>query len=277
MRVFLTGATGFIGSHVLRILLRSNHEVVAHRRKLDSKPKIEIDDPITWLTKSFKDLCEDDFENIDVLLHLASHSVQYPFDNLENNIKYNVIEPLEVFQKAIKAGISNLVVTGSCSEYGKSGERLEFIPTEAPLEPTDNYGTSKAMSYLAFRRFAENNQINFTYLRLFHVFGPGESTKRLWPSLKEAAIAGRDFDMTKGEQVRNFTYVEDMASLLINECENIVNNSTRISVKNLGSGRTESIREFAEYWWLKWEAKGKINFGKIEYRPNEIMSYLPKL
>lgn len=278
MKIFLTGGTGFIGSHVLKNLLNSNIEVVSHRRKESSSPKIPIKHSIKWLTKPVSKLDPKDFEGIDVLLHLASHSVQYPFDTLENNIKFNVVEPLEMFKKACQAGVTKFVIAGSCFEYGISGEKYDYIPTNAPLEPTNDYSTSKAMAYLAFRQMAESNQVGISYNRLFHVYGPGEASNRFWPSLREAAISGKDFDMTFGEQIRDFTHVEDMANKLINECK-VLYRSQILSFKttNFGSNNIMSIKEFASKYWEKFEAKGRLNLGSIPYRDNEVMRYVPLL
>lgn len=277
MKIFLTGGTGFIGSHVLKQLLALDIEVIAHRRKQSSSPNIPIDGTVNWLTKPVSDIEPLDFAGVNVLVHLASHSVQYPFDTLQNNVFYNVVEPLEMFEKAYQAGVVNYVVAGSCFEYGRSGERYEYIPTNAPLEPTNDYATSKAMAFLAFKQFAANNNSALKYLRFFHVYGPGESNNRLWPSLKTAAISGKDFEMTHGMQVRDFIDVRGLAMLIIGECVNCLHQEKKdVVIKNLGSGTQLTVKEFAEYWWNKWGAKGQLIFGAKEYRPNEVMRFIPR-
>lgn len=277
MKVFLTGGTGFIGSHVLKQLLGLDIEVIAHRRRESSSPNISIDSSVNWLTKPVSYIEPLDFTDVDVLLHLASHSVQYPFDTLENNIRYNVLEPLEMFEKAFHAGVSKYVVAGSCFEYGLSGERYEYIPTDAPLEPTNDYATSKAMSFLAFRQFALNKGVSLSYQRIFHAFGEGQPENRLWPSIKNAALEGRDLELTPGEQIRDFVPVEDVARKLIEASILIDDPFPAICVENIGSGVPKSITEFAQYWWRYWKAEGKLKIGSIPYRENEIFRYTPKL
>ena len=230
------------------------------------------------MTKPIKELEVIDFNGIDVLIHLASHSVQYPFDTLENNIRYNVIEPLEMFEKAVKAGVHKFLVTGSCFEYGLSGEKFDFIPTYAPLEPTNDYATSKAMSFLGFKQFALNNKVKLSYQRIFHAFGEGQPENRLWPSIRKAALAGDDLKLTLGEQIRDFVPVEEVSSQLILSCNSIeLLTSNKVKIQNIGSGEPKSISEFAKYWWDFWEAKGKLKFGSIPYRENEIMRFVPML
>lgn len=276
MKIFLTGGTGFIGSHVLKQLLASDIEVIAHRRKESSRPNIPIEDSIDWLTKPVSDILSTDFDGVDVLLHLASHSVQYPFDTLENNIHFNVVEPLQMFLKASKAGVENYVVAGSCFEYGLSGEQYEFIPPEAPLEPIDSYSTSKAMAFMAFKEFARSQKKSLCYRRLFHVYGDGEPAARLWPSLRSSALNNKSIDMTLGGQVRDFICVENVAMELISSCYHSVTNGLgTVEIKNIGSGNPQSIRDFAEFWWNEFGATGKINFGALPYRKNEVMRFVP--
>lgn len=278
MKLFLTGGTGFIGSHVLKQLLASDIEVIAHRRKESSFPNIPIDYSVIWLTKPVSELRPLDFQDVDVLLHLASHSVQYPFDSLENNILFNAVEPLGMFEKAYQAGVTKYVVAGSCFEYGLSGERYEYIPTEAPLEPTNDYATSKAMSYLAFRQFALNKGVSLSYQRIFHAFGEGQPENRLWPSIKKAALEGKDLELTAGEQIRDFVPVELVANKLIESCQDLMKgNPQQITVKNIGSGSERTIKSFVLFWWKYWNGTGRLKFGNLSYRKNEIMRYVPEL
>jgi nucleoside-diphosphate-sugar epimerase len=276
MKVFLTGATGFIGSHFLKCIINEGYEVIALKRSQKSKTKIQLDKQPIWLIKSLEDVTIEDFFEVDLIVHLAAHTANVPYDTLENCIKYNVLEPLKMFYVASSAGVKNFVVAGSCFEYGKSGERYDFIPTNAPLEPTQTYPTSKAISSIAFYQFALEHKINLSYLRIFQVYGEGESSSRLWPSLKLAAENGFDFPMTKGEQIRDFIYVGDVVKKILNEIKTITNNpENRIKYSNIGSGNAQSLLEFSKFWWQEWNAKGNLLIGKIPYRDGEVMRYVP--
>lgn len=280
MKIFLTGGTGFIGSHFLKIALKYGHNITALKRSLKSTPKIITTDEPNWLIKNFDEVDESCFENVDVLIHLAAHSANVPYDSLLNCIKFNVEEPLKLFEKAVKAGVNNFIVAGSCFEYGSSGERYDFIPVDAPLEPMQTYPASKALSSIAFFQFAFQNQINLHYLRIFQVYGEGEVKSRLWPSLRKCALSGKDFPMTKGEQVRDFIEVQEVAQYFLNEAERMLNEKyikPSYVVKNIGSGIPQSILEFSKYWWNKWEAKGQLQVGVLPYREGEVMRYVPKI
>lgn len=276
MKIFLTGSTGFIGSHLLNELLTCGYEVTALRRNKDSVPRININHNINWIEGALDDIPAEKLNGIDVLMHLASHSVQFPFDELNPCIKNNVLKPLQLFDNAICSGVRKFIIAGSCVEYGLSGENYEFIPADAKLIPSNTYATSKAMSYLAFKQFFSDKKALVHYHRLFHVFGEGQQSERLWPYLKYAAQNGQDVDLTKGEQVFDFINVNDVAKKFIESAKIAnYNNGSEFLTYNMGSGNPISIRDFSEFWWKKWNASGKLKFGAKDYRKNEIMRYVP--
>lgn len=165
---------------------------------------------------------------------------------------------------------------GSCLEYGKSGEEFEFIPHSAPLLPTDNYGASKAAFTLGFHSLKQSYDGDFRVLRPFNVYGEGQYEKNFWPQLRKAAFSGKDFKMTEGDQIRDYMYVGKVTDLIIGEVLEEIQDSC-FKIKNLGSGNPIRMKEFALEWWRHFGAKGKILFGSIPYRKNEIMRYVPEI
>lgn len=277
MNLFVTGATGFVGSHLVRLALQNNHQVLALRRSVMSEPRVVLPVQPEWIVKGMEELTASDFAGVDMVIHLAAHTPNFPYDSLENCVYWNLSVPLRMFDQAVKGGVRRFVVAGSCFEYGQSGVRYEFIPPSAPLEPTLSYPASKAASSVAFYQFAVGHQIQLSYHRVFHVYGEGEAEARLWPSLRRAALLGNDLPMTLGAQVRDFVLVEDVAGQLLAACEPSGVRDGEPLIKNLGSGRPQSIRDFATFWWRHWGAKGELRFGAIPYRNGEVMRYVPQL
>ena len=268
MKIALTGGTGFIGSHFLKQSLQNEHNILAIRRNIKSRPNIILEKEPTWIDKQMNAIKARDLSECDVLVHLAAHTGNIPYDTLKNCLYWNVTTVLNLFEEARLAGIKRYVVAGSCFEYGRSGERYEKIPSCAPLEPTNSYAASKAASTVL--------RLSLEILRVFHVYGEGEPQKRLWPSLRNAALNGNDFPMTLGNQIRDFQPVEAVAYAFLSRATKLTYQN-KASVYNLGTDKPKTIRQFAEEWWYHWGASGKLLFGDIPYRDNEVMSYIPKV
>ncbi|TDK42037.1 NAD-dependent epimerase/dehydratase family protein [Algoriphagus formosus] len=275
MRIFVTGATGFIGSNFLNLALSEGHKILALRRSEKSIPRVPLKIQPNWLTKQLDEITNFDLEGIDCIVHLAAHSMVPPYDSIENCYYWNVMAPIRLFDEAIKAGIKKFVVAGSCFEYGLSGEDYDFIPVTAPLRPTLTYAASKAAASIAFSQLAIEKCLDITYLRIFHVFGEGEDESRLWPSLRKAAELGLDFPMTNGEQVRDFIHVDQVVDHLLSHCIQKTSQIMRFEILNLGSGNPQSIADFAQFWWNKWKAEGNLLLGQIPYRQGEVFRYVP--
>ena len=275
MHIFLTGGTGFIGSHFIKLALEKSHNIKAIKRGKNSFPKILLPNNPDWLIKNFSELEKNDLHDCETLIHLASHSTNIPYDTLENCMNFNVIETLKLFNLAFASGIRKFIITGSCYEYGKKGEEYNFIPPDAPLFPTQSYPASKAAASILLIQWALERNVSLKILRLFQVYGEGELKTRLWPTLKDKAIKGEDLKMTFGEQIRDFIKVEDVAKLILSESLNLKKDN--ISIMNIGSGKPTKLKDFVKHNWSVLNAKGMIKFGEIPYRKNEIMRFVPKI
>ena len=277
MKILLTGGTGFIGSHFLNQALLAGHEVMALRRSPASKPKITLIEQPQWIDAQLDQVSADQLIGSDVLVHLAAHSVQYPFDTLASCLRWNLIAALGLFEQARLAGIQSYIVAGSCFEYGESGLRYQRIPVTAPLAPTNSYAASKAAASICLTQWANEHKLGLEILRVFHVFGEGEHESRLWPSLRRAALMGENFPMTLGEQVRDFIPVEELAKIFLERAESVRYNNQQIAIKNIGSNKSQTVRQFCEFWWSYWQASGDLEVGALPDRDGEILRYVPEL
>jgi len=271
----MTGGTGFIGSHFLKLALAAGNSVRAIRRTAESRSRIPIAQQPDWLDRPIDQVTSEDLQGCDVLVHLAAHTGNIPYDNLANCFNWNVSAVISLFEQARLAGIKRYIVAGSCFEYGASGERYDRIPTDAPLEPTNSYAASKAAATIALMQWAKEHRLDIEIIRVFHVYGEGELGTRLWPSLQRAALAGLDFAMTKGEQIRDFIDVQQCASIFLWRSALRPQCLSQQLIFNMSSGRPQTILEFSQLWWDKWHAKGELLIGRLPYRDGEVMQYVP--
>lgn len=272
MKIFLTGGTGFIGSHFINLAHAQGLVVVAHRRSQESRPRIPLQREPQWLELPLDEIESEHLAGCEAVVHLAAHTPNPPYDTFENCFYWNVMAAIRLFERAAQAGIKHWIVAGSCFEYGRSGERYSEIPTTAPLEPTASYPASKAAASSALAALAITNESRLFIGRIFQVFGLGELESRFWPSMRKAALSGEDFPMSPGEQVRDFVPVDQVARAFLRALS-----LPAPLVANIGTGRPQTLRAFAGYWWKKWEAKGKLLPGALPYRPNEVMRYVPEV
>lgn len=276
MKLFVTGGTGFVGSHVLQQALAAGHEVCALRRP-GSRPRLPLEVEPCWLDGALDADWSAALQGVDVLVHLASHTPNPPYAPLPECLYWNVFAALQLAEQARAAGVGRYVVAGSCFEYGPSADRFEQIPTSAPLRPALSYPTSKAAASLAFEGFARQHGLQLQILRIFQVYGEGEQAGRLWPSLRRAALAGEDFPMTEGAQVRDFIEVGEVARQFVQALGAVDVSPGQPRVRHVASGRPQTLREFAAFWWAFWGATGQLRPGAVPYRAGEMMRLVPAM
>jgi nucleoside-diphosphate-sugar epimerase len=217
------------------------------------------------------------FRGVEVFIHLASHTPNPPYASLSESIYWNVFLPIKCAELAHDAGVNKLIVAGSMFEYGLSWKTCEYLDVNSPLMPNNSYGTSKASASVAFEGFSREKKIKLKLLRFFQVFGEGEQSNRFWPSLKAAALAGDDFPMSHGQQIRDFINVSDLSRILVRELDFDRVEAGVPTVKNISMGDSKTLLEFAEYWWAVFNARGVIRPGLIPYRNEELMRLVAKI
>lgn len=272
--LFITGATGFVGSHVVRQALAAGHRVLALRRP-GSRSRIVLTREPEWIEGPLDGDYTDRLGGVDVLLHLAAHTPNPPYAPLHECLYWNVYAAQGLAEQARAAGVRQFLVAGSCFEYGRAAQRLDTLAVDAPLEPVWSYPTSKAAASIAFLAWAREQGLQLKLLRIFQVYGEGEQASRLWPALRQAALAGRDFPMSPGEQRRDFVNVEDVATQLLGHLDFADTPAGEPRQYHIASGKAQTLLQFARHWWTTWDARGQLQPGALPYREGELMRLIP--
>jgi nucleoside-diphosphate-sugar epimerase len=274
MKLFVTGGTGFVGTHFLRAALAAGHDVLALRRP-GSRPRLPLAAEPRWLDGALDADWTAQLHGCDALVHLAAHTPNPPYAPLDECLYWNVHAALRLAGQAQAAGVRRYLVAGTCFEYGRAAERFEFVDVDTPLEPTLSYPVSKAAATVAFDGFARMHGTLLKHVRLFQVYGEGESASRFWPALRRAARDGVDFPMSPGAQWRDFVDVSDAAAQILGQLDFSASAPGMPTVHLVASGRPCTLLAFAQHWWGEWQATGKLLPGALGYRPGEIMRLVP--
>ena len=161
MKFLVTGATGFIGSHVIKSLILQGHKVYACRRSDKSQTRISLPCEPIWITASLDKITPELFPKVDVLIHLAAHTVNVPYDTLQNCIYWNLISVMRLFDLALVSDVKRFIVAGSCFEYGKSGLEYPLIPSSHPcIQPIVTQRQKQLLLYVC-----RNGQMKFSLTR----------------------------------------------------------------------------------------------------------------
>ncbi|MCU0749578.1 MAG: NAD(P)-dependent oxidoreductase [Akkermansiaceae bacterium] len=276
MRILITGASGFLGGHIVAQALEAAHELVAIRRP-GGKPQASLSPDISWVEASLDSVPSSAFEGVDALIHLAAAGVSPQPLDWSNAMEVNVRQSMELLLAAESAGVPRILLCGSCFEYGAAAAAYDKIPVDAPLMPSGPYATSKAAFSMAAAGFARNSASSLVLLRPFHFFGIGQHASNFWPSLKLAAESGQDFPMTPGAQIRDFQPVEETAAAFLGALSDWPGVAGEMKTYHLGTGIPVTLLDFATTWWKRWNAQGRLLAGAIPYRKGEVMRFVPEL
>lgn len=260
LRVAVTGASGFVGHHIIQSLANAPVSIVAHARTV--RPEHINSEKLSWVYFDLADDSLDAFERLqrpDILLHLAWEGL--PNYNAQRHFVVELPRQFQFLSQVVDSGLKRLVVTGTCLEYGLSpGERHETDSTE----PTTFYGLAKdTLRRSLVLRYSESN-LDFRWLRLFYQYGPGQAATSLYSQLHAAIARGdREFDMSYGEQIRDFMPAEDVSEAIIK----VALATSSPSIINICSGIPRSVRGLVEQWRELAHSRISLNLGRYPY-PN---------
>lgn len=267
MRLVLTGASGFVGTRLARLLMSANVEVVNVGRSMCAVRGVEnvLVPALTpeLLATHFPSDC-------DGLIHLAAAGVKPTDRDVSTIIGINSMLAPELVSLASQRGIGAVVTVGSSAEYSAVEARTP-ITEDAPLETQKLYGASKAAGGILALASGSACDVPVAAVRLFNVYGPGEAAHRLLPSLVTSLRNGQPVKLSAGTQVRDFVYVDDACNGLIAVLNGLISKRLPCGAYNLATSVGNTVADFARQACKALGAPLELlEFGALPMRPDDL-------
>jgi dTDP-6-deoxy-L-talose 4-dehydrogenase (NAD+) len=271
-RVLVTGATGFIGTPVVDALLARGARVTALcRNAARAEAWAKAHPSRAGLGLMIADMAElsaaqlNELAGHEQILHLAWARL----DAFKSQEHVDEILPrhLRFLTELVERGARRLLAAGTCLEYGLAEGCLA---EELPPRPVTAYGIAKDRLRLALEPLCAGRGVVFQWCRLFYMYGPGQAEKSLLSQLDRAIKAGADvFDMSGGEQERDYLPVAEVADLLVR----VAAQDQVTGVVNCASGRPVTVRALVEEHLRRRGASLRLNLGHYPYPDYEPMRF----
>ena len=269
MKLLVTGATGFIGQHLLPLLIADGYKIIAVARNRQRAERFYWFDSVDFIFA--------DIHNVSSTTTILSHGLPDAVIHLawpglpdyKNPLHLTETMPAQYrfLSSLLKRGVKHLLVTGTCFEYGmQEGCLVETMPAI----PTNAYGLAKHSLYLLLRQLQDEMPFVLQWARLFYTYGEGQNENSLMAQLKRAIDSNiQVFNMSLGEQLRDYLPVNQLATKLLM----LFRTSSFDGVINVCSGKAISVRRLVENYIESCGSDIKLNLGYFKYPDYEPLAF----
>ena len=267
-KIFISGASGYIGRNLLRYLSKKDFKIFC----LTTKKRYNVKNS-KWIVGKLNGNYKKYLKESDLLIHCAAAGVYKKTNKKELN-KVNNHDSIKFLRMAYKSNCRNWIILGSSYEYGYVKNKA-LSALSSKLKPVDSYGISKVNFYKNLKKLNFKKNCKILYLRVFHVYGGDEPKTRMYPSLLKSIKYNQNFKMTDGKEIRDFININQAVKKIYKGIKMFKKKSLFIT-KHVRSGKKMSIMNFAKKIWKQNNAKGEILFGLIKKQNNYHSLYSDK-
>lgn len=240
MKLFVTGGTGFLGSHFLRVALDAGHEITGLRRSEVSKPRLELARPVQWLNKSLAEVTAEDLSGHDVVVHLAAAGVKRSSRAWPEAVETNVLGSLRLFGEARRC-------PGGPPAFLMARTFYEDMVNQEPHLKENPYVATKRAASEIIRSLVGDFGAPVVLLRVFQVYGPLDDPKNVLSYAAGQFARGERALFGSGRSRRDWIRVGDAAEGVLAAVDSVPTMTSGTTHDlDLGSGHLHSIREMVE-------------------------------
>lgn len=266
MKIAVTGASGFIGRHVLRALRTVDAvDVVAVSR---TQAGNWLPDGMRHLRVDLAQAPASVYEALgrpDVLIHLAWSGL--PNYDSRHHFEVELPNGYRFLKAMVEQGLPSILCVGTCFEYGM---RNGLLGESMAPAPHNAYAFAKDSLRRQLLFLRDGTPFQLTWARLFYMFGDGQPKGSLYGQFDAAVERGEHrFPMSGGEQLRDYLPVEEVAAHIVS----LALRGADAGVVNVCAGRPTSVRALVEGWALQRDWSGELVLGQYPYPSHEPMAF----
>jgi nucleoside-diphosphate-sugar epimerase len=261
-KVLVTGATGFIGNYVINELLSRRFRVIATSSNKEKASLFQWFNSADYVPLDFKNLSPDVdyysfFSQPDLLIHLAWEGL--PNYKSAFHVEENLPRHYLFLKNLVQHGLKDITVTGTCFEYGMQ----EGCLNEDMLSiPSNSYAVAKNNLRLQLVELMNSIPFSLKWIRLFYMYGQGQSPNSLLSQLQSALDRGDEyFNMSPGDQLRDYLAVSKVAEYIVS----IAVQKKETGIINCCSGEPITVKKLVFDYLKEKEKNIQLNFGYYPY------------
>ena len=263
-KIVITGATSFIGIHLIQEWLKEQCEIFAvvrpNSENIDRIPQ-NVKIHVMELEMLDYDKLPDIINKADFFYHLAWEGARVPYRDDKILQRKNYDCTLKAYEVAVKMGCNFFLGSGSQAEYGVM---QGLVDETYPCNPITEYGKEKLHAYEELEKRTQESNIRFIWTRIFSIYGKYDYSKTLIMSAIDKMLRNEPVEMTLCTQLWDYLNVEDAARAMkmfaLKQCDN--------GVYNIASGDYKALKEFVKIVKEVINSKSELKFGAVKYGTN---------
>lgn len=254
-KILITGATGFLGSHLLPTLIKKGYDIIVLKRSFSNIWRIQ---DLFYQIKSYdidKVSIKKIFDENEIggIIHLATD-----YGRKNNN-------------DIIQMSKANIELPGKLLDLGCKYGSIFFINTHTFWNSKYSLYSAMKNSFIEIAKyFSANFKVKFINMKLEHIYGENDDNSKFIPFAIKNILEGKEIRLTKGEQKRDFVYVKDVVNAYIKVLNNLEKINDKFIEFEIGTGSSISLHEFVREIEQEINKKANIKWGEIPYKKNEI-------
>lgn len=266
MRVLLTGATGFIGAHLVRRLIGEGHDlsiIVRERSNLEMLSSLQAYFQVSLYDGSYSSLVTAiEAKMPDVVIHVASlFLAQHSAHDVARLIDSNITFPTQLLEAMSEVGIRHLVNTGTSWQHFQNHL----------YSPVNLYAATKQAFESLLAYYVEARDFKVITLKLFDTYGPGDTRPKLFSMLRKVARDGETLRMSPGEQLLDLVYIDDVLDAYVIALGRFPRISQVAETYAVSNDVRLSLRDVVQIYAEIVGRPVNVEWGGLPYRPREVM------